>query len=161
MSIDAVSLVYLAHQVYSDAALAVAREKCVAALRLTNKALRYLQVAASDATLVASLLLDLFEKITNHEPQHDVAWTGHLLFSGCGALSRSRILGYSKPWCASAPTSSSVVLPAGLQRPRVDCTSSSCWTVPEYWRSKVATIGSDGSLCQYPERYPQMPIVHY
>ncbi|KAJ8104375.1 hypothetical protein POJ06DRAFT_18644 [Lipomyces tetrasporus] len=70
LSIDAVSLAYLSYQVYSDTALATARERYVSALRMMNKALRSPEVAITDATLLASLLLDLFEKITNCEPRN-------------------------------------------------------------------------------------------
>ena len=40
MAIEAVSLAYLWHRVYSDAALATARGKYILALRMTNKALK-------------------------------------------------------------------------------------------------------------------------
>jgi len=89
LSINAVSLAYLAHQVHSDAALATVRERYVAALRLTNKALQSPKVAATDTTLITPLLLDLFEKITNPEPQRDEAWTGHVH----GALALVRLRG--------------------------------------------------------------------
>ena len=89
LSINAVSLAYLAHQVHSDAALATARERYVAALRLTNKALQSPEVAATDTTLITLLLLDLFEKITNPKPQRDEAWTGHVH----GALALVRLRG--------------------------------------------------------------------
>lgn len=89
LSIDAVSLAYLAHQTYSDAALAKSRERYVSALRMTNKALESLDVASNYTTLLASLILDLFEKITNSEPQYDKAWTGHVH----GALALVRLRG--------------------------------------------------------------------
>jgi hypothetical protein len=89
LSINAVSLAYLAHQVHSDAALATARETYVAALRMTNKALQSPEVAAKDTTLIAPLLLDLFEKITNPEPRRDEGWTGHVH----GALALVRLRG--------------------------------------------------------------------
>ena len=70
MSIDAVSLAYLSHQAYSNVALSTAREKYVSALHMTNKALQSPEVAVKDSTLLASLLLDLFEKFTNGELRH-------------------------------------------------------------------------------------------
>jgi hypothetical protein len=70
LSIDAVSLAYLSHQVYSDAALATARERYISALRMASRALQSPEVAAKHTTLLTSLLLDLFEKITNTEPRH-------------------------------------------------------------------------------------------
>ncbi|KAK9319828.1 hypothetical protein V1517DRAFT_27087 [Lipomyces orientalis] len=88
LSIDAVSLAYLSHQVSSDAALATARERYVSALRMMNKALQSPEVAATDATLLASLLLDLFEKITNSEPRNIESWTAHV--NGALALVRLR-----------------------------------------------------------------------
>lgn len=88
-SIDAVSLAYLAHSVYSDTAFVTARERYVSALRMTNKALQSPEVAAKDTTLLTSLLLDLFEKITNTEHRHEKAWTGHVH----GALALVRLRG--------------------------------------------------------------------
>ena len=78
LAIEAVSLAYLWHQVYSDAALANAREKYISALRMTNKAVRSAKEAIKDTTLMASLLLDLFEKITDSEPQDNKSWTSHV-----------------------------------------------------------------------------------
>lgn len=88
LSIDAASLAYLSHQVCSDAALATARERYVSALHMTNKALQSPELAAKDTTLLASLLLDLFEKTTNGEQRHAQSWTGHV--NGALALVRLR-----------------------------------------------------------------------
>ena len=78
LAIEAVSLAYLWHQVCSEAALATARSKYVTALRMTNKALRSSKEATKDTTLMASLLLDLFEKITDNEPRNNKSWTSHV-----------------------------------------------------------------------------------
>ena len=78
LAIEAVSLAYLWHQVYSDAALATAREKYISALRMINKLLRSSKEATKDTMLMASLLLDLFEKITNSEPRNKKSWTSHV-----------------------------------------------------------------------------------
>ena len=78
MAIETVSLAYLWHQVYSDAALASARERYIQALRLTNKALKSPKEALKYTTLLASLLLDLFEKITDCEPQKSKSWRSHI-----------------------------------------------------------------------------------
>lgn len=78
LAIEAVSLAYLWHQVYSDAALATAREKYILALRMTTKALSSPKHATKDTTLMASLLLDLFEKITDSEPRNNESWTSHV-----------------------------------------------------------------------------------
>ncbi|KAE8443122.1 hypothetical protein EG329_002366 [Mollisiaceae sp. DMI_Dod_QoI] len=92
LSIDAVSLAYLSHQVYSEAALTGARERYVSALRSTNKALQCTKSAATDTTLISSLILDLYEKITNVEPQGDKSWTSHVN----GALAIVNFRGLSK-----------------------------------------------------------------
>ena len=79
MAIEAVSLAYFWHQVYSDAALVTARRKYVSALRMTNKTLKSSKKEATKATvLMASLLLDLFEKITDSEPRNNKSWTSHV-----------------------------------------------------------------------------------
>lgn len=77
LAIEAVSLAYIWHQVYSDAALAAAREKYISAFRKINKALKSSKEATKDTTLMASLLLDLFEKITNSESRSNKSWTSH------------------------------------------------------------------------------------
>ena len=78
LAIEAVSLAFLWHQVYSDAALASARERYIRALHLTNKALKSPKEVAKDTTLLAALLLDLFEKITDSEPQTNKSWRSHM-----------------------------------------------------------------------------------
>lgn len=88
MAIEAVSLAYLWHQVYSDAALANAREKYISALRMTNKTLKSSKEASKATTLMASLLLDLFEKITDLEPRDNKSWTSHV--NGALALVKLR-----------------------------------------------------------------------
>lgn len=88
LAIEAVSLAYLWHQVHSDIALAAARERYVAALRLTNKMLKSSKEVTKDATLLSSLLLDLFEKITDSEPRNDKSWLSHV--NGAVALVRLR-----------------------------------------------------------------------
>jgi len=77
-SIDAVSLAYLSHQANSDAVLASARQKYGMALTLTRKALQSSQCAAEDTILLTSLLLDMFEKITNTHPRNMGSWVSHL-----------------------------------------------------------------------------------
>ena len=79
LTIEAVSLAYLWHQVYSDIALATARQKYVSALRMTNRTLKSSKTEATkDTVLMASLLLDLFEKITDSEPRNNKSWTSHV-----------------------------------------------------------------------------------
>ena len=55
-----------------------ARERYVAALRMTNKTLKSSGEATKDTTLMASLLLDLFEKITDSEPRNYKSWASHV-----------------------------------------------------------------------------------
>ncbi|KAI9736341.1 MAG: hypothetical protein M1834_001227 [Cirrosporium novae-zelandiae] len=88
LAIEAVSLAYFWHQVYSDAALATAREKYILALRMTNKTLKYPKEATKYTTLLASLLLDLFEKITDSKPRNNKSWISHV--NGALALVRLR-----------------------------------------------------------------------
>ena len=79
LAIEAVSLAYLWHQVYSDAALATARQKYVSALRMASKTLKSSKKeATNDTVLMASLLLDLYEKITDSEPRNNKSWTSHV-----------------------------------------------------------------------------------
>lgn len=87
MAIEAVSLAYLWHQVYSDAALATARGKYILALRMTKKALKSSKEQIKNTTLMASLLLDLFEKITDTKPRNK-SWTSHV--NGALALVKLR-----------------------------------------------------------------------
>lgn len=78
LAIEAVSLAYLWHQVYSEAALATARERYILALRMINRTLKSSKGAMKDTTLLASILLDLFEKITNDKPRNKTLWTSHV-----------------------------------------------------------------------------------
>jgi hypothetical protein len=64
LSIDAVSLAYLSHQVNSQSALQLGRRKYVSALRRINTALQTPGTTQEATTLQTSMLLDLFERIT-------------------------------------------------------------------------------------------------
>lgn len=86
-AIEAVSLAYLWHQVYSDAALATARGRYISALRMTNEILKSSKEQTKNTTLMASLLLDLFEKITDTQTRNN-SWTSHV--NGALALVRLR-----------------------------------------------------------------------
>jgi Fungal specific transcription factor domain len=61
----------------------------VQALQLTQTAIRKPGLATKDSTLLAILLLDLYEKITNKEPLVEDAWAAHL----DGALSLVKLRG--------------------------------------------------------------------
>ena len=78
LAIEAVSLAYLWHQVYSDAVLVAARERYVSALHVTNQFLKSSCVQGKDSTLMVALLLDLFEKITDSVPQTKKSWVCHI-----------------------------------------------------------------------------------
>ena len=78
LAIDAVSLAYLSQRLYSDGALLAARQRYIAALHLTSRALQCPDLAAKNTTLLATLLLDLFEKTINNQPQVIESWTGHM-----------------------------------------------------------------------------------
>ncbi|KAF4636765.1 hypothetical protein G7Y89_g1318 [Cudoniella acicularis] len=91
-SLDAVSLAYLSSQVNYPAAITAGRQKYVSALQMTTKALKDLETAKKDSTLLTSLLLDLFEKITNDELRNGNAWTNHVN----GALALVKLRGLDK-----------------------------------------------------------------
>jgi hypothetical protein len=59
---------------------------------MTNKALRSPNEASRDTTLLASLLLDLFEKITGNRPRSNKAWTSHVE----GALALVKLRGFEQ-----------------------------------------------------------------
>lgn len=88
LAIEAVSLAYLWHQTYSDAALTTARQRYIRALRITNKILESPKEAIKNTSLLATLLLDLFEKITGRQPLNSKSWTSHV--NGALALVRLR-----------------------------------------------------------------------
>jgi hypothetical protein len=87
LCIEAASLGYLSHLVYSDVAMKIARERYGKALGLMNTVLRSSEIASKNTTLLSSLMLDLFEKITNNKPQDH--WSTHIN----GALGLVEVLG--------------------------------------------------------------------
>lgn len=64
---------------------------------MTNMALRSPNEAAKHTTLLASLLLDLFEKITDNKPRSNKAWTSHV----DGALTLVKLRGFEQFQTAS------------------------------------------------------------
>ena len=68
-SVDAVSLAFFSFHFDCQQASHVSREKYLSALPLLRKALQTPGFATSDSTLLAVLLLDLYEKITNNNPR--------------------------------------------------------------------------------------------
>lgn len=89
-SVDAVALAYLNYQRYSRSAEKEARQQYVAALGLTSTAIQCPDLAKKDSTILAILLLDLYEKITNKEPKFEGAWAAHL----SGALTLVKLRGH-------------------------------------------------------------------
>ena len=77
-SVGAVSLAFLSFQFDCTQASRPSRDKYLSALPLLNKALRTPESATSDATLLAVLLLDLYEKITNNNPRSIGSWMSHI-----------------------------------------------------------------------------------
>lgn len=88
-SLDAVSLAYLNYQKRSPSAQDEARRKYVKALQQTGEALQNKHLAMQNSTLLAILLLDLYEKITHKGPRAGDAWVTHLN----GALSLVKLRG--------------------------------------------------------------------
>ena len=87
-SIDAVALAYFGYQRHLSGAEEHAREQYVSALSLTNAAIRDPYQAREDTTMLAILLLDLYEKMSNGNPIFHGAWATHL--SGALALVKIR-----------------------------------------------------------------------
>ena len=77
-SVDAVSLAFFSFQFDYPQASVISREKYSTALPLLNEALRTPESATSDSTLLAVLLLDLFEKMTNNSPRSISSWMSHI-----------------------------------------------------------------------------------
>ena len=77
-SVDAVSLAFFSFHFDSTQALRISREKYLSALPLLNQVLKSSESATSDSTLLAVLLLDLFEKITNNNPRSMSSWMSHI-----------------------------------------------------------------------------------
>ena len=77
-SVDAVSLAFFSFQFDSIQTLPRSRQKYLSALPLLNKALHTPDLATSDSTLLAVLLLDLFEKLTNNNPRSINSWMSHI-----------------------------------------------------------------------------------
>lgn len=77
-SINAVSLAFFHFQYFSLTASELARKTYLSAIKLVNSALQNPTTLSSDSTLLAVLLLDLFEKITNSNPKSSIAWMSHV-----------------------------------------------------------------------------------
>ena len=88
-SLDAVALAYFNYQRHSPIAKDEARYHYTKALSLTKATIQHPDLVKKDSTILAILLLDLYEKITTRENNFEGAWAAHL----CGALSLVRFRG--------------------------------------------------------------------
>jgi hypothetical protein len=86
--VDAVSLAFFAFQFQEPQAATLARHGYLQALSLLHETIARPALAVKDSTLLAVLLLDLFEKITNREARCSEAWMSHV--NGALALVRLR-----------------------------------------------------------------------
>ena len=78
LSIDAVSLAFLSHQVTSPSAQQLGRRMYILALRKMNTALECPRTAHEATTLQTSLLLDIFEKIASPASRGEDARRAHI-----------------------------------------------------------------------------------
>ena len=85
-SLDAVSLAYFSLQYQHHGASRLSKERYTDALVFINRTLEIPSLAASDSTLQAVLLLDLYEKVTGNTSQSAVSWMSHV--NGALALSQ-------------------------------------------------------------------------
>ncbi|KAL8709219.1 MAG: hypothetical protein Q9220_005961 [cf. Caloplaca sp. 1 TL-2023] len=88
--VETASLAYFSFQNESSEAQALARLQYTRALQQLNAALRIPSVALRDSTLLAVLLLDLSEKILDHDPGSLDSWMGHIN----GALALMKLRGH-------------------------------------------------------------------
>lgn len=91
VSVDAVSLALLAHHHASAPLLSLARQRYALALRVMKQALNFAPTEI-DSLIAASLLLDLFEKITHTEASVIQFWPSHV--NGTLALIRKIGVGH-------------------------------------------------------------------
>ncbi|OQU98474.1 Fungal Zn2-Cys6 binuclear cluster domain-containing protein [Cladophialophora immunda] len=78
VSVDAVSLAFFSFQYDAPRAFKPSREMYLSALPLVKNAVTTTEFLASDSTLLAVLLLDLFEKLTNRSPISSESWMSHV-----------------------------------------------------------------------------------
>ena len=77
-SLDAVSLAFFAHQENANSAVKHCRDRYRSALSQVQHAISCPLAARKDSTLLATMLLDLYEKITNCNPEFDELWKSHI-----------------------------------------------------------------------------------
>ncbi len=86
-TLEAASLAYFSTQVYSPTIMTQARERYISALHSTSLALQTPGLTVHDTTLIAVLLLDLFEKMA-HVCRTPDSWSKHI--EGAIALAQLR-----------------------------------------------------------------------
>ncbi|KAI9713951.1 MAG: hypothetical protein M1820_000681 [Bogoriella megaspora] len=91
-SVDAVSLAFFDLLCYNEKASQLSRTRYWQALSLLNASLESAESAKSDETLLSVLLLDMFVKLTNHDPPPSEAWMSHIK----GALALANMRGKSQ-----------------------------------------------------------------
>ena len=87
-SVDAVSLAFLSFQFHHPEVFCLARERYSKALPLVNSALGSPTTVKSDSTLLAVLLLDLYEKLSSNITSSAESWMSHM--NGALALIQMR-----------------------------------------------------------------------
>ena len=87
-SIDAASLAYLFVLTQSGLVLSNAKERYGLAMAKTREALASPSATTNDVTVVATVLLDMYEKMLNHKPLATKAWCSHI--KGTLALAKIR-----------------------------------------------------------------------
>lgn len=84
----AVGIAGYSHAVYAPQLMKHARYQYVQALRATNEALRRPELAVKDSTLIAILLLSMYEAVTGKTDKSLKAWSDHI--NGASALLKLR-----------------------------------------------------------------------
>ncbi|KAK7178222.1 hypothetical protein PSPO01_15726 [Paraphaeosphaeria sporulosa] len=90
-SIDAVSLAFMSFLLNSPELMYLANKQYVIAIHGLSQALHSPHMSASDETLQSVLLLDLYEKLANHDPRSPTSWMSHIQ----GAMSLVKARGHS------------------------------------------------------------------
>ncbi|KAI9702219.1 MAG: hypothetical protein M1820_006301 [Bogoriella megaspora] len=150
LAIQAVSLAYLWHQVYSEESLALARKKYMSALKALRADLKDSKQATKDVTLLVSLLLDLFEKITGSEAQNSMPWSSHVN----GALALVKFRGLE----TFQDSSQFSLLTRINQNYMATCMATA--SVPDEW-TKIRNFLGDRSNDQRPTRRLSDLMVRY
>lgn len=87
-SMSAVGLASFSHSIHAPELMVRARKEYVAALQLTNTALRSPTEAKKDSTLFSVMILSIFETVTGNTERSLAAWAEHV--NGAAALVKLR-----------------------------------------------------------------------